>query len=105
MRDEGQNTGATPAQLQTKPANTVDKGDTGTVPLKKVTLRIVGMSCENCVAHVEHSLRVVPGVIKVNVSLATERAMVEITPDALTIADLQQAVKDAGYEALDPVEP
>ena len=105
MGEEGQ-TGTKPSvQPQTKPANSVDQRHAAAVPSQTIILPIIGMSCENCVAHVGGGLRRVPGVINVDVSLATERAMVEITPDAVTITDLKQAVKAAGYEALDPVEP
>ena len=100
-RDEGLNGAQTPGQLPPKPASLDDQQHADTIPLKTIKLPIVGMSCANCVATVEHSLRVVPGVINVNVSLATERAIVEITPDAVSIADLKQAVEDAGYEAPD----
>jgi len=103
-REEGQSAGAMPAQAQIKPAIPVDRSHAGTTASKIVTLPIVGMSCENCVAHVGGGLRRVPGVINVNVSLATESAVVEITPDAVTISDLKHAVKSAGYEALDPVD-
>jgi copper chaperone CopZ len=44
-------------------------------------------------------------VINVKVSLDTGLAIVEITPDAVIIAELKLAVKDAGYEALNPVDP
>lgn len=101
MRDEGQNSKETPAQFQTEQVNSVDRRNEGTFHLKTITLSIAGMTCANCVAHVEGSLLSVPGVINVNVILATERATVEITPGAVTIADLKHAVKDAGYEVLD----
>jgi copper chaperone CopZ len=103
MRDEGQGGGETPAQVQTKPSSTVDRRHAGTMPSKTITLSIVGMSCANCVTHVEGGLRSVPGVISVDVSLATELAIVEITPDRVTITDLKNAVKAAGYEVLDAI--
>jgi copper chaperone CopZ len=104
-RDEGLNGAQTPGQLPPKPASLDDQQHADTISLKTIKLPIVGMSCANCVAHVEHSLRVVPGVINVKVSLDTGLAIVEITPDAVIIAELKLAVKDAGYEALNPVDP
>jgi copper chaperone CopZ len=101
MQDEGLNKTQKPAQLPAKPASLDQQQHAGTTPLKTITLTIIGMSCANCVATVEHRLLVVPGVINVNVSLATERAIVEITSDAVTIVELKQAVKDAGYEVPD----
>ena len=37
-------------------------------------LRVAGMSCASCVAHVEKAIAAVPGVVSVTVNLATERA-------------------------------
>jgi Cu+-exporting ATPase len=71
------------------------------VVVDKVTLPIGGMTRASCVAHVEGGLRSVPGVLNVNVNLATERATVEMIPGAVTIGDLKHAVEDAGYEVLD----
>jgi copper chaperone CopZ len=47
----------------------------------KLTLPIEGMSCASCVARVETAIRAVPGVTKVSVSLATERATITAAPD------------------------
>ncbi len=71
------------------------------VVVDKVTLPIGGMTCASCVVHVEGGLRGVPGVLNVNVNLATERATVEMIPGAVTLADLKRAVEDVGYEVLD----
>jgi Cu+-exporting ATPase len=68
------------------------------MPSKTITLPIIGMSCANCVARVERSLRSVPGVLSVSVDLASGNAMVEMVPDVVTMADLSRSVEDAGYE-------
>ena len=61
-------------------------------------LRITGMTCNNCVRHVDKALRAVPGVSAVQVSLEGKRA--EVTHDDATPFDsLVQAVESAGYEA------
>ncbi len=70
----------------------------GSTPSKTITLLVVGMSCANCVARVEKSLRSVPGVLSVSVDLASGNAMVEMAPDMVTMADLNKAVEKAGYE-------
>ena len=80
---------------------TVDRSLGGTRSSKTITLLIEGMTCASCVAHVERSLRSVPGVLNVNVNLATERATVEMIPGAVTMADLKHAVEAVGYRALD----
>ncbi|MDB5803735.1 MAG: heavy metal translocating P-type ATPase [Betaproteobacteria bacterium] len=60
-------------------------------------LRIEGMTCASCVAHVEKALRKVPGVAQASVNLATETAAVSAAPE-VTDAALAQAVHGAGYE-------
>ena len=105
LREEGLRPGqsgqGTRARLQTEQVSTVDRPLGETRPSKTITLLIEGMTCASCVAHVERGLRSVPGVLNVNVNLATERATVEMIPSAVTIADLKHAVEDVGYEALD----
>jgi copper chaperone CopZ len=62
------------------------------------TLRITGMSCNNCVRHVDDALRAIPGVTTVDVSLPDQRATV--THDDVEAAALIAAVESAGYHAL-----
>ncbi len=105
LREEGlppaQSGGGTPARVQPEPVHPVDRPLGGTVPSKTITLPIVGMTCANCVARVEGSLRSVPGVLNANVNLATERATVEMILGAAMIADLRHAVEEVGYKILD----
>ena len=68
------------------------------------TLPIGGMTCASCVAHVESALSALPGVLKANVNLATERATVEYVPGLVSLPDFERAVAEAGYEVL-PEEP
>jgi len=67
------------------------------VATKKSIFPVGGMTCASCVARVEEALSSVPGVISVNVNLASEKTTVEYTERA-NIADLKRAVEDAGYE-------
>src|SRR5690625_557213 len=46
------------------------------------SLAVRGMTCANCVARVERTLRKLDGVLEVNVNLATEKATVTYLPDA-----------------------
>ncbi len=59
------------------------------------TLRIIGMTCNGCVRHVDRALRAVPGVTAVEVALP-DRATVVGDAD---LAALATAVAAAGYEA------
>ena len=74
------------------------------VATEKQTLPIAGMTCASCVVHVEKALAGVPGVLNVNVNLATEKAVVEYLPTATGLPDLRRAVAEAGYEVLSTAE-
>jgi P-type Cu+ transporter len=65
---------------------------------KQLTLPITGMTCANCVATVERSLKKVDGVSGANVNLSSERATVEFDPGLVRLEDLVGRVRRAGYE-------
>ena len=87
---------------QTAPANLVaavtDAGYTAII--ERVTIPVGGMTFASCVSHVERALKKVDGVASASVNLATERATVEFFPAEARLADLRQAIQDAGYQAL-----
>src|SRR5687768_6112035 len=62
-----------------------------------VDLGVGGMSCASCVVSLEAALGQVPGVQRVSVNLATERATVSLDLDVTDIKALVNAVEDAGY--------
>lgn len=70
-----------------------NKGEQG--KMKKI-VKVEGMMCQHCVAHVEKALRAVPGVESVEVSLENKQAVV--TGSAADQA-LLDTVTDAGYQA------
>jgi P-type Cu+ transporter len=65
---------------------------------KQLTLPITGMTCANCVATVERSLKKVNGVAGASVNLSSERATVEFDPGLVGLDDLVGRVRRAGYE-------
>ena len=67
------------------------------VATKKSIFPVGGMTCASCVARVEKALSDIPGVVSATVNLASEKATVEYIEE-VKIADLRQAVKEAGYE-------
>ncbi len=69
-----------------------------------ISLPIGGMTCTSCVAHIEGALAKTPGVLNVNVNLATEKATVEYVPTVTGSADFRRAVVEAGYEVLPTAE-
>jgi copper chaperone len=62
-------------------------------------IKIEGMTCEGCVSSVTRTLKGVPGVENVEVSLAGSSA--KLTYDAAKSgpADFKRAVERAGYDA------
>ena len=67
---------------------------------QQLQLGIKGMTCAACSARVEKALGKLPGVEQAQVNLATETANLMLDPNQLRFADVQQAVSDAGYEAV-----
>jgi Cu+-exporting ATPase len=68
---------------------------------KKVEIKVSGMACAACSAAVERSLQNLDGVISAAVNLAAEMASIEYDPERLGLADLEKAIKDAGYAVVD----
>jgi len=64
---------------------------------KIITLPITGMTCANCVATVERSIKKVNGVVQANVNLSNERATVEFDPSLTSLPAMIQRVRNAGY--------
>jgi P-type Cu+ transporter len=54
-----------------------------------VDVRVSGMTCASCVANLEAALSRVPGVERVAVNLATERATISFDADATNIPALR----------------
>jgi Cu+-exporting ATPase len=66
-----------------------------------IELPITGMTCASCVRNVERAINRQPGILDVNVNLATERATVTYLPGAVRRSDIIQAVENAGYGVVD----
>jgi Cu+-exporting ATPase len=66
-----------------------------------IELPITGMTCASCVRNVERAIQKQPGILSVNVNLATEKATVNYLPGAVRRGDLVKAVEAAGYGVLD----
>ncbi|HMM69870.1 MAG TPA: heavy metal translocating P-type ATPase [Gudongella oleilytica] len=69
------------------------------VPLTRETLLVEGMTCAACSARVEKMLGKVEGVVKVNVNLSTNKAIVDFPSGVVETSALIAAVEKAGYKA------
>ncbi|MEL6138466.1 MAG: heavy metal translocating P-type ATPase, partial [Cyanobacteria bacterium J06628_6] len=63
------------------------------------TLKLKGMSCAACANSVETAIKQLPGVSRAQVNFAAEQARVEYDTGSTSLAAIQAAVADAGYEA------
>lgn len=68
--------------------------------IKRIILPIKGMHCASCAITIEKSLKKIPGVKNANVNFASERANIEYDSERANEKDLEQAVKNAGYEVI-----
>lgn len=73
------------------------------VPAAKVDLPVTGMTCTNCAANIERALnKKTPGVVQASVNFASERASIEYLPALVTLEEIGEAIKKAGYNAILP---
>ncbi|XP_056346247.1 copper-transporting ATPase 2 isoform X1 [Oenanthe melanoleuca] len=84
----------TPASLESDGLDLLvpELGSTATV-----TLQLEGMHCKSCVRNIEGNISDLPGIKSIKVSLEHKCAVVEYSPDLITLSALQQAI-----EALPP---
>ena len=65
----------------------------------KKKILIDGMHCASCSSNVERSLKKVPGVKEVAISLMTKKAIIEVDEKVSDI-ELKNAVARAGYKTV-----
>lgn len=66
---------------------------------KETILAVKGMSCGNCVRHVEKALTALAGVSAVEVTLSEGKVRVEHDASRVPVEQMIQAIDDAGYES------
>ncbi|MDH7510998.1 MAG: heavy metal translocating P-type ATPase [Methanolinea sp.] len=67
---------------------------------KTAELKIAGMSCATCAVNLEKALKGEGRAESATVNLASETAHVDYKPSVTTLADLEAAVRKAGYEVV-----
>ena len=65
--------------------------------MKKLKLTIEGMHCASCAGNIEKSLKKVPGVKDVSVSLMLKKGTVDVE-DTVSEDEIKKAVARAGYK-------
>lgn len=67
--------------------------------LQTIEVRIAGMDCAECTQHVQQAIAGLPGVAGVDVFLASEKAVVALDPEMVSMENIRSAVSAAGYSA------
>ena len=68
--------------------------------MKKIILKIDGMSCSACSSGLEKYLKKQNGIINASVNLVMAQASIEFDEDKVSLDDLDIFVKDAGFTSL-----
>ncbi|MCY6493291.1 heavy metal translocating P-type ATPase [Leptolyngbya sp. GGD] len=67
--------------------------------METTTLKLQGMSCAACAKNIEDAIRSVEGVNECSVNFGAEQATIAYDSRKTNLAEIQQAVDDAGYSA------
>ncbi|KAE9598705.1 putative cu(+) exporting ATPase [Lupinus albus] len=67
--------------------------------MKRIHVRVTGMTCAACSNSVESALQSVNGVLTASVALLQNKANVVFNPTLLKDEDIKNAIEDAGFEA------
>ncbi|MBN8562104.1 MAG: copper-translocating P-type ATPase [Leptolyngbya sp. UWPOB_LEPTO1] len=67
--------------------------------METTTLKLQGMSCAACTKNIEDAIRSVEGVNECSVNFGAEQATIAYDSRKTNLAEIQQAVDDAGYSA------
>ena len=67
---------------------------------EKITLKIGGMTCTSCAKTVRNALEKLDGISGVNVNVGAESVYVTYKRQMTTVADMRQAIEEAGYQYL-----
>jgi Cu+-exporting ATPase len=67
---------------------------------KKAELKISGMHCATCAVTIEESLAKIGDGTNARVNFGTDSARVEYDPKKVSLARIEKAVKDAGYDVV-----
>lgn len=73
------------------PANRQDPDGT-------IKLTVPGMGSSHCAGIVTESVNRLPGILNINTNIGSHRVMVNFNPEAISPADIRQAIEKAGYE-------
>ena len=68
--------------------------------MQKANLKISGMTCGGCVSSVNRVISALDGVVKAEVSLEKQDAVVDYDAAKLNLEQIKRAVTEAGFEVV-----
>ncbi|KEF56860.1 Cu2+-exporting ATPase [Exophiala aquamarina CBS 119918] len=86
-------------QHSVKPNLTIGTDNEPTSGTWTTTVAIEGMTCGACTSSVERGFKDVEGLVKFNISLLAERAVISHSPAILPAAKIVEIIEDSGFDA------
>ncbi len=68
--------------------------------MRTTVINIKGMTCMGCVKSIKNVLKILPGVGDADISLENAQARVQHDDAIISIALLEQTIRDAGFEVV-----
>ncbi|MCX6724147.1 MAG: heavy metal translocating P-type ATPase [Candidatus Staskawiczbacteria bacterium] len=68
--------------------------------MKKIVLKIGGMTCASCASVIEYGLRKEKGITSASVNIASEKAYLDFDDQKITEKDIEKTIKDLGYRVV-----
>ena len=68
--------------------------------MKKIVLKIGGMTCASCASVIEYSLKKENGINSASVNLASEKAYIDFDDNKITEKDIEKFIKVLGYSVI-----
>lgn len=94
--------GDAPLEATPAPATGTASETPGPVTGGTLTLNVAGLSCPQCASNIDHTVKRVRGVSSVEVDLGAGLVHVSMLPgQTASRAQIERAVRDAGFEVVD----
>ena len=74
--------------------------DYKSLPVRRTVVKIGGMHCAGCVNAIQGYVKDIPGISKVEVNLANEKAVLEYDQSKVKIDAIEKAIEEIGYKVV-----
>ncbi|MFQ6135191.1 MAG: heavy-metal-associated domain-containing protein [Nitrososphaerales archaeon] len=66
----------------------------------RIELKIGGMHCKGCTKSIERFLKLIEGVVEVDVNFSESKAELEVVPGRVSLKRLEEVIEMAGYRVV-----